>query len=192
MKRQKFAPQKPTKQDVAGLPQANQRVDISEFRPLESSHTYPDSSTDIGEELGEFLAMHRAALWTWLRRGLDHRASQASANAPRAEEKRSRPSERRLTKTIESIDGKARVRFYERTDGHVDFVGEAELEKDGYVYWGPTGSSGIYDSLETAERGARAVLPWLKEASSNWASHHIFGPSPARDLRMHGRTPCRR
>jgi hypothetical protein len=74
---------------------------------------------------------------------------------------------RRLVKTIWRPNGKACIYFYQRADGSFEFCGQSEQEDDGTVFWAPSDFSGIYDSLETAEREANALVSWLKEQNSN-------------------------
>jgi len=71
--------------------------------------------------------------------------------------------QRHLIKTIESANRKARVYFYQRPDGRFEDGGDSEQEEDGEVFWAPSEFSGIYDTLETAKREARALVPWLRD-----------------------------
>ncbi len=48
----------------------------------------------------------------------------------------------------------------------VSLLVEDEEDDEG-ERWIPEGYSGLYDSLESAERVARAILPWLREQISN-------------------------
>jgi hypothetical protein len=74
--------------------------------------------------------------------------------------------ERRI-KTIERADGKARLFILARDDGLFRFAGESEQEEDGDIFWGPSESSGLYDSAERAEHEARRTVSWLRHQDSN-------------------------
>lgn len=67
-------------------------------------------------------------------------------------------------KTIERIDGKARLHIFARNDGLYEYRGEAEIIGDKYegIYWGDTEMSGLYASAEEAERDAYDEVPWLR------------------------------
>jgi hypothetical protein len=65
----------------------------------------------------------------------------------------------RITKEFVTSDGKARVDVVERNDGLFQFHPyveryEASGPYEGDPYWSPTVSSGLYASLEDAERDA--------------------------------------
>ena len=70
--------------------------------------------------------------------------------------------ERRM-KMLERADGKARIFIIERNDGLFRFEGEAEMECDGDIYWGPCDISGCYASAEEAERAAHHEVLWLRD-----------------------------
>jgi hypothetical protein len=58
-----------------------------------------------------------------------------------------------IIKVIESSDRKARVEVLKRNDGLFEFRASVECYEDGY-YWAPTLNSGLYASVEEAERDA--------------------------------------
>jgi hypothetical protein len=76
-------------------------------------------------------------------------------------------SDRKIIKRIRSADNKHEVEVYQRADGLFGYVGHSEYVDGGDTYWTPTELSGIYDSVEAAERGALADLLWLRSKNSN-------------------------
>jgi hypothetical protein len=77
---------------------------------------------------------------------------------------------RAAVKRIESQDGTRHVEFLMGTHGLFRFLelilvnDEKDYEGE---YWTPGEYSGLYDSLEAAERDARLTLPWLGDQISN-------------------------
>lgn len=69
-------------------------------------------------------------------------------------------------KTFERADGKARLFILER-DGLYKFVGEVEIEEDGFTFWMPAYPSGIYGNAPDAEWAARINAPWIDEQYSS-------------------------
>jgi hypothetical protein len=67
-------------------------------------------------------------------------------------------------KTIDRPDGKARVRIIARDDALFRYESEAEMETDGYAYWGLSASSGIFETPEDAEANAYNEVDWLKRS----------------------------
>jgi hypothetical protein len=65
-------------------------------------------------------------------------------------------------KTIERPDGKARVYILARDDALFRYEGEAEMELDGYTYWGKSAGSGLFETAEDAEENAYDEVDWLK------------------------------
>ena len=68
-----------------------------------------------------------------------------------------------VVKRVRSPDGKSEFEFCLRTDGHFQYFGHSEITEDGYTFWTPTAFSGLFDSLESAERDAAADASWLRE-----------------------------
>ena len=79
-----------------------------------------------------------------------------------------------LVKSITQKDGKAELRVYRRSDGlftfeewklipHYDAELAQELQDFSTVWMPVDRELGLYDSLENAEREARAIIPWLAE-----------------------------
>lgn len=76
----------------------------------------------------------------------------------------------RQVKTFQRSDGKRRLDIFIRDDGYYEFVEEGEKYED-FVkeyYWAPIQFSGIYGTMEEAERDARRVIQWLRENSSSF------------------------
>ncbi len=67
-----------------------------------------------------------------------------------------------VIKRVTSTDKKHELEFFRRNDGHSGYFGHSEATEDGYTYWSPTAFSGIFDSLESAERGAAADVLWFR------------------------------
>jgi hypothetical protein len=65
-------------------------------------------------------------------------------------------------KTFESVDGKSKLFILRRDDELYQFVGMSEQEEDGESFWAPSDYSGLFDSVQTAEREAAGNVPWLK------------------------------
>jgi hypothetical protein len=74
-------------------------------------------------------------------------------------------SDERAIKRIDSTDGKHHVEIMARDDGLFRFVETAHVTdpEEGYTYWRPTHWSGLYADQQSAERDARAILPWLRD-----------------------------
>jgi hypothetical protein len=74
-----------------------------------------------------------------------------------------------LIKRVESPDGARALEIFHGNHGLFRFDEmkwcapdiDDPYEEEGY--WAPTMCSGLYDSADTAERDARAELPWLRE-----------------------------
>jgi hypothetical protein len=72
-------------------------------------------------------------------------------------------SAEKRVKTIEREDGKARVCIMVRDDGLYRFYWEFEDEDPPYgSFWTAQDFSGLYGTLEEAEREARLTVPWLR------------------------------
>jgi hypothetical protein len=69
-------------------------------------------------------------------------------------------------KTIERADGKARLFFFRRDDGLYRFESEAEQEEDGEFFIAPCDFSGLYQTVEEAERAAAIDVLWLRRQLS--------------------------
>jgi hypothetical protein len=72
--------------------------------------------------------------------------------------------EREVVKTIVETAGRHRLLIFRRDDGRFGFSAEEQtLDLDGRSCWTPSwpSDSPICDSSETAEREARARVPWL-------------------------------
>jgi len=67
-----------------------------------------------------------------------------------------------VVKRVRGTDGKHELEIYRREDGFFGYFGHSELTDDGHAYWTPTEFSGIYDSLEAAQRAALADMVWLR------------------------------
>jgi len=66
-----------------------------------------------------------------------------------------------------TLDGKARVELFDHGDGFYSFEESREVVDDvpelgPMTYWSCSHVSGLYDSRETAEREAQAMIPWLR------------------------------
>jgi hypothetical protein len=70
-------------------------------------------------------------------------------------------------KSFASADGKRVVDIVARYDGCFQFFEHVEKTVDGETYWAPGWMSGIYLTVELAERDAIAELPWLKNQTPN-------------------------
>jgi hypothetical protein len=70
------------------------------------------------------------------------------------------------TKSFQAEDGKQRASIVARKDGFYRFIGEKVFEEMGYTYWAPTYWSGLYETAELAETGARSIIPWLGTRSA--------------------------
>src|SRR5262249_35825101 len=75
---------------------------------------------------------------------------------------------RRTIRTFQSPDGNRRLEFYCRSDGLFSFaeffLDTEDLRSHGLgveTYWALAGDSGIYASLEEAERDAIMMTPWF-------------------------------
>ena len=67
----------------------------------------------------------------------------------------------RVVKTLSSANGGSRVQIYEE-NGWFAFTEESVILT--HDDWSPMGSkTGIYDTVEKAEREARATIGWLRE-----------------------------
>jgi hypothetical protein len=75
--------------------------------------------------------------------------------------------ERRIVRTIWSVDRKHRLDIYQRSDGHFGYAGVSLVTEDGETYWAPSDLSGIHETAEGAERDAMAEVPWMKERGQN-------------------------
>ena len=73
-----------------------------------------------------------------------------------------------------STDGLKRLEILERDDGLYEFVEESIVEGSKYegIYWLPTLESGLYQTLDHAERDAVLSVPWLSAVF-----HHKTGDS---------------
>jgi hypothetical protein len=65
-----------------------------------------------------------------------------------------------IVREVLSADGKSKVDFLKRRDGFYEFRGYVE-KVEGEAYWCPIVHSGLYSTLEEAERSATAQMPWL-------------------------------
>jgi hypothetical protein len=78
---------------------------------------------------------------------------------------------RQVLKSIESSDGARLIEIFRRDDGFFGFVElKHYLREEGDIwsppsYWAPVGPpfSSISETLEIAEREARATVAWLKK-----------------------------
>jgi hypothetical protein len=78
----------------------------------------------------------------------------------------------RTVETFTSADEKRRLHIFEREDGFFVFAEEYEDSEDMTeygmgidVFWSPGWESGLYGTVEDAEREARAVTPWLRDSN---------------------------
>jgi hypothetical protein len=76
-------------------------------------------------------------------------------------------ADRTLVRSIWSADHKHRLDIFERDDGRYDYAGISQLTEDGDTFWAPTDFSGIYETVDSAEQEALALIPWLKPKISN-------------------------
>jgi hypothetical protein len=67
-----------------------------------------------------------------------------------------------VVKRIRSADSKHELEIYRREDGFFGYFGHSELTDNGYTFWAATEFSGIYDSLESAQRAVLADVAWLR------------------------------
>jgi hypothetical protein len=71
-----------------------------------------------------------------------------------------------IIKTISSADGERRLHIYRHGDFFA-FAEDVDAKTVGGRGWMPvTSPSGVYDSVETAEREAVAQVDWLQGAGS--------------------------
>jgi hypothetical protein len=70
-------------------------------------------------------------------------------------------------KRVLRADGKQRLLIMAASGSFFRFEEDTYVTKDGYTFWRPTHSSGLYDSAEAAERDARIELPWLRDNPEN-------------------------
>jgi hypothetical protein len=83
--------------------------------------------------------------------------------------------ERQILKKFHSADGKRSAELVMRDDGLFCFVEHCEdiedmrhLGADSGIltYWRPSYFSGIYQTLDSAEKDMRNILPWMREDSN--------------------------
>ena len=73
----------------------------------------------------------------------------------------------RSVKLFTSADGIDRLHIFQRNDGLFDFWAEEQCVVQGdetfesYTYWSTVIRSGLYASLDEAEKAALAETPWL-------------------------------
>jgi hypothetical protein len=79
----------------------------------------------------------------------------------------------KLVRTFTKPDQKRRLHIYQANTGLFWFSEEFEDREDltdfgmgVSVFWSPSVPSGLYGTIEDAERDARAVIPWLRETSA--------------------------
>jgi hypothetical protein len=72
-----------------------------------------------------------------------------------------------IVETWERPDRVARVLILERPDGRYSFEMEALTHEDCFTFWQVQYASGIHESLDAAEREARAVITWLRNEHPN-------------------------
>jgi hypothetical protein len=72
----------------------------------------------------------------------------------------------RLAAALDSDDAKERLCIMLRDDGLYRFMLDYQvIDADGEPCWTPRDFSGLYSSLEDAEREARHAIPWLGQKS---------------------------
>jgi hypothetical protein len=70
-------------------------------------------------------------------------------------------------KRVPSSDGRKRMLLMAASGNLFRFDEDTYVTEDGYTFWTPTHSSGLYDSAEAAERAASMELRWLRDPNSD-------------------------
>ena len=70
-------------------------------------------------------------------------------------------------RSFKSPDGLHELVIFQRPDGFFGYAGHRFASEDGYMFWEPAESSGIYETAETAERAALAEITWFSGKISN-------------------------
>ena len=70
-------------------------------------------------------------------------------------------------RSFRSPDGLHELIIFRRPDGLYGYAGERLTQEDGDTFWEPAEASGIYESVEEAERSALAEVTWFSGKISN-------------------------